>query len=182
MGWFFGYGSLVNHLTHDNRPLVPATVSGWRREWCLTTIRPVAFLSVRPADGAEIAGLMSQVPGGDWAALDQREYAYARHAVSVTPLAEGPSAAALYRVDDAYRAAEGQGIILMSYLDVVVEGFHHHFGVSGVASFFATTDGWDRPVQDDRAAPMYPRHRDVGAEVRALVHQHLDALGVEITG
>lgn len=180
MGWFFGYGSLVNHLTHDNRPLHPARLSGWRREWCLTTLRPVAFLSVRPAEGAEIAGLVSQVPAGDWQALDAREYAYGRQPVSVAAAAPVPAEVAVYAVTSQHRAAEGQGApqghILLSYLDVVVEGYHHHFGAAGVADFFATTDGWDRPILDDRRDPVYPRHRDVGAEIRALTDGHLSRL------
>lgn len=179
MGWFFGYGSLVNHQTHDNRPLLPGVVAGWRREWCLTSLRPAAFLSVRPDPAASIAGLLAQVPGGDWSALDARERAYDRHMTPVSA-ASGPERAAIYQVTPDLRAATGKGHILLSYLDVVVEGYHHHFGTDGVAAFFATTDGWDRPVRDDRAAPIYPRHRDTGPDLRALTDKHLAGLSAVI--
>ena len=32
--------------------------------------------------------------------------------------------------------------ILLSYLDVVVQGYLAEFGEAGVARFFASTDGW----------------------------------------
>lgn len=180
MGWFFGYGSLVNHRTHDNHPLYPARLSGWRREWCLTIIRPVAFLSVKPAENSEIDGLVSQVPGGDWQALDAREYAYERQAVPIAAPEAVPSEVAVYRVAPQHRAPEPGGGILLSYLDVVVEGYQHHFGDTGIADFFATTDGWDRPVLNDRAAPKYPRHRDVGDRIRALTDHHLNGLAAVV--
>lgn len=176
MGWFFGYGSLVNHLTHENRPLHLARLAGWRREWCLTKARSIAFLSVRPCAGSEVSGLVSQVPNGDWAALDAREFAYDRHLAPVVAENVDAEDVAIYAVSAAHRVNTGQGVILLSYLDVVIEGYLHHFGPEGVAAFFATTDGWDWPVLDDRGAPQYPRHRDVGPEVRALSDQFLATL------
>ncbi|WP_138468553.1 gamma-glutamylcyclotransferase family protein [Poseidonocella sp. HB161398] len=180
MGWFFGYGSLVNHLTHDNRPLRAARLEGWRREWCLTTLRPVAFLSARPAPGSAIDGLVAQVPGGDWRALDQREYAYDRHPVTAQMTDErAEEAVQVYSVAGRHRAGTGRGSILLSYLDVVAEGYQHHFGEAGVAAFFATTDGWDRPVTDDRHQPVYPRHRPVIPAIRDMVDAELAARGIE---
>ncbi|WP_172327009.1 gamma-glutamylcyclotransferase family protein [Mangrovicoccus sp. HB161399] len=181
MGWFFGYGSLVNHLTHGNRPLRAARLDGWRREWCLTTIRPVAFLSARPCPGSAIDGLVAQVPGGDWSALDAREYAYERSHVTAQMTDERiAEPVQVYSVSADHRAAEGSGTILASYLDVVVEGYQHHFGEAGVANFFATTDGWDRPVTDDRAAPAYPRARPVAPAIRAMTDAHLASLGAAL--
>jgi hypothetical protein len=68
--------------------------------------------------------------------------------------------------------------ILMSYLDVVVQGYLREFGQAGAEDFFATTDGWDIPVLDDRAAPRYPRHQALTGDERALV----DALLREVGG
>ena len=45
--------------------------------------------------------------------------------------------------------------VLLSYIDVVVEGYLNEFGEDGVARFFASTGGWDAPIADDRAAPRY---------------------------
>lgn len=175
--WFFGYGSLVNHLTHTARPIKTARLAGWRREWVLTSQRPVAFLSVRAATG-HIDGLIARVPERDWSALDAREAAYRRQPVQAQT-ETGTASVALCQVP-ADNRAPGVGHILLSYLDVVIEGYAQHFGADGVAQFFATTDGWDCPVLDDRAAPLYPRHRDVGAQVRALVDAALSDLGAAI--
>ncbi|MBL3566709.1 gamma-glutamylcyclotransferase, partial [Rhodovulum sulfidophilum] len=79
--FFFGYGSLVNRATHGYRDAVRARISGWRRVWRHTPLRPVAYLTAEPAPGVTLDGLIAAVPGGDWTALDQREYAYDRHAV-----------------------------------------------------------------------------------------------------
>jgi len=62
---------------------------------------------------------------------------------------------------------------LLSYLDVVVQGFVHEFGTAGAKAFFETTDGWDTPVLDDRAAPIYPRAQTLSAEEQALTDRLL---------
>jgi len=45
--FFFGYGSLVNRATHSFNNAQPAQLTGWRRVWRHTDLRPVAFLSVQ---------------------------------------------------------------------------------------------------------------------------------------
>jgi hypothetical protein len=62
--------------------------------------------------------------------------------------------------------------ILLSYLDVVLQGFMQIYGHSGADNFFATTDGWERPVQNDRTEPLYPRHR----QLTDLEQKRVDAL------
>lgn len=181
MALVFGYGSLVNHHTHDNRPLHAARLTGWQREWCGTRLRPAAFLSARPAPQGRIDGLVAPVPGGDWAALDAREHAYGRWEVGHQLDPAPPAPAYVYSVEPEHREEVVPHPILLSYLDVVVEGFRHHFGRRGVAAFFSGTAGWARPVLDDRAAPIYRRHRDVGAEVRTLTDTHLAAMGLRVT-
>lgn len=172
----FGYGSLANAATHAMRPLVPAILPGWRRVWVRAAGRPVAFLSVEPAPGVQVAGALA--PVDDWAALDAREWAYARRAV--TAEAGGPAAAQVYAVPPAAVEAPGAPILL-SYLDTVAEGFAALFGPAGVAAFFDTTAGWDAPVLDDRAAPRYPRATRPGAALRAAVDARLAALGARVT-
>lgn len=171
MGWFFGYGSLVNHHTHVYAPTVPITLVGWRREWVLTELRPVVFLSVKPCPDTRLDGLLAPVPGGDWRALDERERGYVRQTANAPDRPE----AQVYSVDPTVRISDADGHILLSYLDVVAEGYLHHFGLDGVARFFESTDGWCE-ICDDRAAPIYPRHRDVGTDIRALVDSHLAKL------
>jgi hypothetical protein len=52
---------------------------------------------------------------------------------------------------------------------VVVQGYLREFGEAGVKRFFDTTDGWEAPVLNDRADPVYPRHRVLTADERTLV-------------
>lgn len=173
---FFGYGSLVNRATHDYPGAEPALLAGWRRVWVHTALRPVAFLSVEPAAAVSIAGLVAQVPGADWAALDAREFAYARHAVTAQTGA-GTLAAQVFAVPQG-QAPSARHPILLSYLDAVVQGFLREYGARGAAAFFATTAGWDAPMLDDRAAPRYPRAQNLSRSERATVDDALAALGV----
>ena len=172
--YFFGYGSLVNRATHDYPDAHPATLNGWRRVWVRTALRDVVFLSIRPAKGDSIQGLIAAVPGADWAALDLRETGYTRvdTTAHVTHPARTQSIAA-YQVPSEMQRAGGEHRILLSYLDVVVQGFVREFGEAGAEAFFATTDGWDTPVHDDRAAPIYPRAQPLSASERALTDRLL---------
>ncbi|MGB0661965.1 MAG: gamma-glutamylcyclotransferase family protein [Mangrovicoccus sp.] len=178
MDHVFGYGSLVNHDTHDHRPVQTAKLTGWRREWCLTSLRDVAFLSVRRAEGSEIEGLLAPVEPTAWAELDARERAYDRHDAS-HQISGAQGKVAVYQITPTLRAS-GEGGILLSYLDVVVQGYLAHFGEAGVDRFFASTDRWDRPILDDRAAPVYPRHRRLSPTEKDLVDQHIAALALSI--
>jgi hypothetical protein len=176
-GHFFGYGSLVNRATHDFPAARPASLAGWRRVWVHTGARPVAFLSVEPAAGVTIDGLVAEVPGGDWGALDAREWAYERH--PVTAEADGPQRVQVYAVPQTRAAPPTvRHPVLLSYLDAVVQGFLREYGTEGAGRFFATTGGWAVPVLDDRAAPRYPRAQALTAGERAVVDRALDALGV----
>ncbi len=175
---FFGYGSLVNRRTHDYPDATPARIEGWQRAWRRSPLRAVCFLTVVPAPGAYVEGLAARVPGGDWAALDRRERAYERRTAQDTgPL--GPREITVYAI------AEGRHFdptddnpILLSYLDVVVQGYLAEFGAGGVAHFFDSTRGWQAPVLDDRAAPVYGRAQALAASERDLVDLHLDRLKV----
>ena len=169
---FFGYGSLVNRATHDYPRATTAQVQGWRRVWTHTKLRKLAFLSVHPAPGAQIDGLIAAVPGHDWDALDTRERAYDRHLVPdhSTSLDQ----VHIYAVTpDHIDAPDARHPILLSYIDVVVQGFLREFGVEGAVRFFETTDGWDTPILDDRTAPLYPRHQRLTPEETAFVDTQL---------
>ncbi len=149
---FFGYGSLVNRKTHDYAAAHPAKVAGWRRAWRYTALRPVAYLTAIPCAASAIDGLVAEVPGGDWAALDQREHAYDRHRViDLEHMAPAAVAAEIYAIPAERHVAPDEGHpVLLSYLDVVVQGYLDVFGEAGVTRFFETTDGWDAPILDDR--------------------------------
>ncbi|MGY6411475.1 MAG: gamma-glutamylcyclotransferase family protein [Alkalilacustris sp.] len=181
--FFFGYGSLVNRRTHVYAEAYAARISGWRRVWCHTDLREMAFLSVEPAPGSEIEGLIAAVPGGDWRALDERETGYDRH-----PLTEGlahgatrPVSAQIYAVPAHRSAALGQRCsILLSYLDVVVQGYLTEFGEAGAERFFETTRGWDAPILDDRDRPRYPRAQRLTARERGMVDAMLATMGARM--
>ena len=174
---FFGYGSLVNRATHDYPSARPARLNGWRRVWVHVAARPVAYLSVEPAADSHIFGLIADVPGNDWAALDEREHAYARHPVEAH--AEGAShAVQVYAVPHQDRLTPStSNPLLLSYIDVVVQGFLREFGKDGAAHFFATTHGWDAPILNDRSAPIYPRSQRLSLAETELVDRGLADLG-----
>ena len=178
---FFGYGSLVNRATHAYPRAAPATLRGWRRVWRQTRLRPVAFLSVAPDPGARIDGVIAEVPGADWSALDAREHAYLRRPVrEIAHAKTGVADIAVYQVaPDTIAPGEGTPAILLSYLDTVVQGFLREFGEAGVAGFFETTHDWG-VIQDDRANPVYPRAQALTLRERGLVDRWLADLRIEI--
>ena len=159
--YFFGYGSLVNRRTQNYPDGQPATLKGWQRVWVPTGNRQVVLLSVQAAAQCQIDGLIAAVPNADWAALDLRETGYHRensgqsvqHKMSTSP------EIAHYRVPETSAVPLDNHFILLSYLDVVVQGFLHEFGPEGVTRFFETTVGWQTPIFNDRATPEYPRHQ-----------------------
>ncbi|MEM9788531.1 MAG: gamma-glutamylcyclotransferase family protein [Pseudomonadota bacterium] len=170
---FFGYGSLVNLATHSYARPKPATLKGWRRVWRTTTLRETAFLSVERCAETQINGIIAHVPGADWTALDAREAAYQRH--DVTHQIGHDRATAIYQVQPSHVAQTGPQPILLSYIDVVVQGYLQVFGETGVAHFFATTDDW-QPILNDRSIPRYKRHVPVTRDEQDLVDHHLAAV------
>jgi len=180
--YFFGYGSLVNARTHDYPAPRPARLCGWRRAWRPTALRAEAFLSARPCPKESILGLIAEVPNRDWAGLDVRETGYHRHPVSGQvehDLATAPDVQ-VYAVPDRHHRPDPQAHILLSYLDVVVQGFLHQFGRDGVDHFFASTENWPAFIDDDRATPRYPRYQTLTGAERALVDSYLDSIASEV--
>lgn len=181
--FFFGYGSLVNRSTHAYPRATRATVTGWARAWKKSKLRRVAFLTAVEAHGEQIDGLIAAVPGADWAALDERERAYDRLPVAeirhdYPPLAD----IQIYRArPDHIENEVGDHVMLLSYIDVVIQGYLREFGSDGAARFFATTHGWDMPVCDDRADPIYPRHQPLTDDERRFVDRELARIGITFT-
>ena len=181
--FFFGYGSLVNRATHVFSDAHPARLRGWRRVWRHAALRPVAYLTAEPAPGVEIDGLIAHVPGNDWVALDERERAYVRNPVSgsVSHALARALEVSVYAIPHGrHGAPDAVHPVLLSYVDVVVQGYLREYGEAGVAAFFATTEGWDAPILDDRAAPAYPRAQRLTGDEQALVDTHLRAVGAKV--
>ena len=180
--YFFGYGSLVNVKSHNYPDPRPARLQGWRRAWVATERYETVLLSGVPAAGHTIDGLIAAVPGADWLALDTREAGYGRHDATADTIHEhvADTQIAVYAVAQKDIRPRRQQVILLSYLDVVVQGFHQVYGPDGVGRFFDTTDGWDTPVLDDRDDPIYPRHQTLTTEQTDLVDQHLQRLFAQV--
>ncbi len=180
--YFFGYGSLVNRGTHTFQDAHSARLKGWRRTWRTTNLREVAFLSVVRDQDAWINGLIAPVPDADWHALDLREGAYDRVAAEHMiehPLPHAPQIAVYSVPDRPDEGVEGHHLLL-SYIDVVVQGYLREFGAEGAQHFFDTTDGWTAPVLDDRADPRYPRACRLSREETDVVDAALARLGVQL--
>ncbi len=176
---FFGYGSLVNVQTHDYIDPRPAVAAGWKRCWVTTQARRFAYLSVIRDEKTSIEGLVADVPNNDWKALDQREAAYERldATKSVTLKTPGDGVTAIYAVPSAKPASSAPDChILLSYLDVVIQGYLAVYGDQGVKNFVASTTGWTHHIFDDRASPAYPRHCRLTPDEIDLVDQILDQL------
>ena len=178
---FFGYGSLVNRATHTYPNAAQASLAGWRRTWVHTPVRPLAFLSVEPDPNTTIQGLIAHVPNGDWAALDAREHGYNRHLAEARLSCNTPHPIQVYAVPQTQTNAPATAHpILLSYIDVVVQGFMREFGAKGAEDFFATTTGWHAPIINDRNAPQYPRAQRLTDAETAVVDAGLSNLGATL--
>ena len=180
--YFFGYGSLVNRDTHIYANAHRAQLHGWSRAWVCTQARDTVFLTAVPNPDAQIDGLIAAVPDADWAALDLRETGYDRLPSGDAVTYDQPDRLEIahYAVSSASMRAPDNHMILLSYLDVVVQGYLREFGAAGVSRFFTTTTGWETPILNDRAAPKYPRAQVLSQQETALVDQHLALLSAQV--
>lgn len=179
--YIFGYGSLVNRDTH-NYQAHPARMSGWRRVWRHTDVRPVAYLTAEPDAACAIDGVIMRAPHGD-PALEQREHAYDRQDVTaqVSHDRNAPTEIHVYAIPDGkHRPASEKHPILLSYIDVVVQGYLREFGPQGVQHFFETTEGWNAPILNDRANPSYPRHQKLNRSELEMTDNWLHRLSANI--
>ena len=133
-----------------------------------------------PDVGCTILGLVAEVPGGDWSALDVRETGYTRapaHAV----IDDQHHPIQVYSVPQSHARSPSDGHpILLSYLDAVIQGFLVEYGAAGAAHFFDTTAGWQAPILDDRSAPQYPRAQVLSKAELSAVDDGLRKLGAQI--
>ena len=176
--FIFGYGSLVNRATHDYGAAHLAELSGWRREWRYTTLREVAFLNAIPDPDSSIKGVILGVPPVE-PELDRREHAYDRIQVSaaVAHTVKQPVDINIFALPPKlHHQNSGAHSILLSYVDVVVQGYFRAYGEAGVQEFFETTTGWGAPILNDRAAPVYSRHQRLDAHEVALTDHWPNAL------
>lgn len=180
--YFFGYGSLVNRATHNYQNSHPATLRGWRRQWCHIAPFPRAILSVTPDAEGHIEGLIAGGSDIDWEALDIREQAYDRASATDTvrhTLDHTPDVILYTIPDEKHPAASSPQPILLSYIDVVTQGYLQVFGTAAAADFFTTTTGWG-PILNDRENPIYPRHQRLSGYERGFIDEQLHALSAVV--
>ncbi len=180
--YFFGYGSLVNRLTHGYAPAHRAVATGWRRAWRATPERRVAYLTAVPDPGARIDGLIAPVPPEGWAALDHREAAYDRlHAAHQVAHEADAADIAIYAIAaERHFPPTPENPVLLSYLDVVLQGYLIEYGRDGAERFLATTTGWDAPILNDRAAPRYSRAQRLSDAETAFVDDALSSMACRL--
>lgn len=185
---YFGYGSLVNLETLQTPYLSahPARLKGWKRTWkarpkvagSFAPIEGLAFLSVEPCPDTTIEGMVIVDHHASLPALDKREALYDRTSLnhaSVEFVDDNP----LQPDQDLFvyvaqpEATNNEARILRSYLDVVLRGFHGHFGEQGIEKFIKTTANFDWPIFEDRHEPVYPRAISVMENEVHLFERHL---------
>lgn len=176
---YFGYGSLVN-LASLRTPYISAhraRLTGWGRTWLarpkvegsFAAIDGLAFLSAEKSPRTTIEGLVIIDHRSSLASLDEREALYDRHTLQrsdVEFLDDDPleAGADLFLYVAQPPAQKMKANILQSYLDVVMQGYHGHFGEAGVEAFVQTTSNFDCPILPDRDQPLYPRSVELSAE------------------
>lgn len=183
MDYFFGYGSLVNAKTHDYAETEPAQLKGWRRMWRKTHMREAAYLTIVPDATCEIDGLVARVASDQWTELNERERAYARLNARAQIACSLPTETPLAIFSIAkgkHFAPDEQSPVLLSYIDVVVQGFLEVFGEKGVERFFETTGGWEAPVRNDRSDPIYKRHQTLEPKQINLVDAMLQRVDAKL--
>lgn len=163
---FFGYGSLVHLLTHRYPDPAPARVTGWARRWVATGDSAHAVLTAVPFEGGVLDGATARVPRADFVALDAREALYDR---LTTQSSEGE--VTIYSVPEARQETGPRPPILLSYLDVVAEGYVRLWGEAAWPRFVATTQNWRGSLEDDRHDPAYPRAQVISTRARTLVDE-----------
>ncbi len=177
----FGYGSLVNTSTHDYAVLGTIVLHGWRRVWSHRSQSPnlsATSLSMEPAEGCSVLGVVLEVPPELRADLARRERGYDLTQLAATGRTRSTPDAALATYITSKPALGSDAFpILQSYLDVVLSGYFDLIGPDGIKEFLDTTSGWSAPILMDRATPRYPRARSLTPELQDKIDTALREKG-----
>jgi len=186
----FGYGSLVNPDTLRTSYISThrARVRGWRRQWLrrpkgvgdFALVDNLAFLSATlHHPDAWIDGMVVLDRSENLPALDRREALYDRvevHPDHIEWLDDAPDHERDTPLFIYTAQAEASGddlMILRSYLDAVLQGYHRAFGEKGIEDFLSSTTPDRLPMLEDRHAPIYPRSVVLEAYEQAIVDRHV---------
>jgi hypothetical protein len=190
---YFGYGSLVNRATLRTEivDIVPARLVGWRRCWRPRPDMPgfpAALLTVRREPGAICDGVLIVDRAENLAAVDLREARYRRvrlekAEVEVSATSDGEFPTYVYEADLEIPPHPEPPLILQSYLDAVMQGFHHMHGEGGLRRFLAETHGFSEiAIRPDRESPVYPRAVLLSEAERALFDALYGEHGLRLGG
>ena len=175
--YVFGYGSLVNHSTHNFKPYFKDTLSGWTRTWRATNDNLYSYLSIIPDKKTKSDGLLVQISKNERNLLDEREKGYTKITTSDLILNKQIIRPKLYLIsENRHQKSNSKQIILLSYIDCVIKGFLDHYGQPGVDKFFETTTNWEGVIKNDRLSPLYPRNIRLTEVERKLVDIKIEGL------
>lgn len=185
---YFGFGSLVNKHTLRTSyvDIIPASLKGYSRHWQARSAKifdsHISLLSIHEDAGVIIKGmivfdLLSNLP-----LVDAREEGYSRHSLKreqldVSSEVDLPDNLYVYIANEVEDASD-DGSLLQSYLDAVMQGFNNEYGEAGVAHFIDTTKGFERNINLDRNAPLYPRDVKLLTNEANLFDKELKRAGV----
>ncbi len=155
----FGIGSLVNLRTHETPALSKkkAYVIGYRRDWTVTypahgkTFLGLGLVPDRTANH-EIPGLELRFTSCGFEEIFSREKDY--NFLNVETVDEyGNKGVAM----SFSKAPIQEGLIALSYLATVADGFAETHGQDGIAKFISSTVFQGKTLYDDRNRPTYLR-------------------------
>lgn len=185
--------------------IIPITLKGFRREWSyrnwgaaasaeqgavdagLTArLSPSTALNVAQQDDAQMCAVLVEESLDNLPSLDLRESGYDRLSLRQTqiePIATGQEVTwtqdqdfFIYQSKAAnHHLADEDYPILQSYVDVVISGILDHFSSEAAIEFVRSCGGFDRPIYNDRAMPIYPRALSLSAEELGMIDAILAA-------
>ena len=185
---YFGFGSLVNKHTLRTSyvDILPASLRGYSRHWQARSTaifdNHISLLSIHQDEACTIKGMIVLDLLENLPKVDEREEGYSRHKLAseeleVASKAELPDEIYVYIADEV-EGTSNDGALLQSYLDAVMQGFKNEYGTDGVSHFVDTTKGFDRLINLDRNAPLYPRNVELMDDEKALFDKELKRAGV----
>lgn len=185
---YFGFGSLVNKdtLRTSYVDLMPASLKGYSRHWQARSTaifdNHISLLSIHRDEACTIKGMIVLDLLENLPLVDEREEGYSRHRLShhqleVSSSVELPEEIYVYIANEV-EGASVDGALLQSYLDAVMQGFRNEYGAEGVSHFVDTTKGFERSINLDRNAPLYPRSVHLSDDEATLFDAELKRAGV----
>jgi hypothetical protein len=145
----------------------------------------VCVLTVERCEGVELDGILLLENSENLERYDKREIGYRRERIEHERISIDSSPEAGARLPDEYyvytserqhhRPGNDEFPILRSYVDCVLAGYLEVWGRSGTERFVESTQGWEAPILDDRAAPIYPRAVTLPRSDRQVIDEILQA-------